>query len=423
MPVVTSPPPLDELLRKLFALEPELLRDPYPFYRRLREEAPVYFFDPGVAIVSTHELASTVFRDGERFHAFPTRAKNFEQATADLSDEEGEMVRRLYALEAPRLSNIHGERHRRVRSAAQRYFTPKQVGDLVAAVEQLVDLELTDLAERASGGVVDLASFADRVPLLVVMEIIGAPYEDADMVRKWGDARSRINRGARFAPEDVRAADKAMTEFREYVGDLIERQRGASYVSTLAAALLDAAADDQLAHDELVEIYLLLLFAGHDTTRNLITGGMRSLLAHRDQWELLCADPTLSASAVEELLRYDSVAQFFPRLAAFDLELGGVAVPRGAQLLVAIGAANRDPLVFDGPDELQVARKPNPHLAFGGGPHFCLGAPVSRMEGRIVLRAIAERFPRIDSIIDPAHVPFRPNETGRGPLALEVTLG
>jgi cytochrome P450 len=415
--------PVGELVRRLFAHDPELIQDPYPLYRRMREESPVHFVDGNVAIVSTHAFVTTVFRDGERFQAFPTREKNFADASADLSEDEREMVRWLYALESGRMTNIHGERHRRVRSAGQRYFTPKKVSELALKVEEIVAQELDSLAERAVDGVCDLSSFANRVPLLVVMEMIGAPYEDAETVRGWGDARSAIGSGARFKPSEVRAAHQAMTDFRVYVDHLIAEQRHAVDKATLAAALLDATQADQLTEDELVEFYLILLFAGHETTRNLIVNAIRSLMEHRDQWELLCADLSQAANASEETLRYDSVAQFFPRLAVCDAELGDAVIPEGTQVLCAIGAANRDPLVFDDPEDLDISRKPNPHTSFGGGSHFCLGASVARMEGRIALRQLATRYPELELTRDPNEVQFRPHETARGPLTLEAVLG
>jgi cytochrome P450 len=424
MTVAPSPPaPIDELVRRLFALDRELIQDPYPLYRRLRDEAPVHFLDAGVVLVSPHALAEEVFRDAKRFHAFPTRAKRFQDARAALSEEEIEMVGRIYALESGRLTNLHGDRHRRVRSAAQRFFTPKKVTELATIVEQIVDGELTNALAHSDCGVTDLAAFANRVPLLVVMEMIGAPYEHAEMVRAWGDARSAMNTGARYEPTAVRVAHAAMTEFRAYVDELIEQQRHASDNSTLAAALLDATAADQLAEDELVEFYLLLLFAGHETTRNLIATGIRSLLKHRDQWELLCANPSLAAGAVEEMLRYDAPGSFFPRLAACDIELGDVLIPEGTQVLPMIGAANRDPLVFDGPDDLRITRNPNRHISFGGGSHFCLGASIARMEGRIVLQAVSQRFPQLELTVEPASVPMRPTHSGRGPSVLEARLG
>jgi cytochrome P450 len=191
---------VDELVRRLFALDVDLIRDPYPLHKRLREESPVHFVDAKVALVAPHALANTVFRDGDRFHASPTRAKGFEGAYARLSSEEQEMVRRMYEHESHRLTNTHGERHRRIRSAASRYFTPKKVRELTGRVEDIVEQELAALAEGADDGVADICVFANRVPLLVIMEMIGAPYEDADMVRGWGDARSAINSGGQYDP-------------------------------------------------------------------------------------------------------------------------------------------------------------------------------------------------------------------------------
>jgi cytochrome P450 len=411
---------VDDQVRRLFGLDPELIQNPYPLYARLREEAPVYLAGSGVVIVSPYDLVKRVYRDNAIFHAFGSRAKNFDDRLSLLSEEEVAMLAEANALEAWQLPYMHGDQHRRVRGASAHAFTPKRVADLVEAVQRFVDAELD---ERARHETTDLYEFAYRVALLVIMKMLDAPYEDADQVRAWGNAMSGKDVMSPVSPTAVRAGHAATLAFRSYVAELVQRQRQERSHTTLVSAFLEASADQQLTEEEVLGQYIVLLFAGHETTTNLITNGLRALCEHRDQWELLTEDPSQASNAIEEALRYDSPAQFFPKLVAVDTELGGVPLPAGVQIQTGIGAANRDPSVFDVPDDFDLTRRPNEHLSFGYGMHFCLGAPVSRLEGRIVFETLARRFPNLELAVPLDEIEYRPNPASRGLRSLPVRLG
>jgi cytochrome P450 len=413
---------LEAQVETLFArTDQSLLRDPYPLYRRMREESPVHPFGKGIVVVSPHRVVKAIYRDQETFPSWPTRQRNFDGQFADLGPDELGMMNEMLGMEAGFLTNLDGDHHRRVRGAAQRAFAPKRVTELVERMEQIVDQELDACA--AKGDPVDLFQFAYRVPLLVIMDVLDAPHEDAEKIRIWADAYGAKTSTMRLSPELVNDAHVAMMAFRRYVEGLAKEHRGKKDRTTLVAELLDASEGDRLLESELLALYLGILFAGHDTTMKQIGNAIVALMEHRDQWNLLCGDPSLVPGAVEEMLRYESPSQFFPKRAAHDVELEGVLVREGTQVLTAIGAANRDPEAFDDPEDLDITRRPNDHLSFGQGVHYCIGNAVARHEVALVLGTLSRRYPDLDLAIDIRDVQFRRIGSGRGPTALPVRLG
>src|SRR5262249_16529992 len=173
----------------------------------------------------------------------------------------------------------------------------------------------------------------------------------------------------------------------------------------------------------LVAMYVLLLFAGHETTANLLTNGLRALLEHCDQWELLCGDASLAPAATDELLRYDAPTQLFRKYTLRDEELAGVTIPANTFVMCANAAANRDPRAFDDPDDLDIRRRPNDHLSLGYGVHYCLGAGMARMEGEVAFAALARRFPEIELAVEPSQLTYRPHSTLRGLLSMPISPG
>jgi cytochrome P450 len=417
--VLTEQQPLAQQLSSLFALDPEQLHDPYPLYRRLREESPVHLAGP-VAIVSRHREAKSVYRDHERFPPPDTRGAPFEDQLSLLSDEEVAMFREITAFERTFLNRMHGETHRRVRSAAQRAFTPKRVEELRASVRRLTDSLLDELAAADEP---DVIAFAYRLPLLVVMDLLGAPHEDAEMVKAWGDAVVSNSSVSPLPRELVRRSYADISDYREWARELIAHHRRAGDPTHLVTLLLDATQEDRLTEEELVGMYMLLLLGGHETTANLIGNGTYALLAHPEQWERLRSQPELAASAVEEFLRYDSPVQFFGKVAACDVDLAGVDVPAGTYMMIGNAAANHDPAVFAEPERLDIGRRPNDHLSLGYGLHFCLGAGVARLEGQIAFEALARRFPDLEPAVELDRIALRDHYSLRGRVSLPVRLG
>jgi cytochrome P450 len=409
---------LHQAVAGIFAGDEAVVRDPYEIYRRLREDAPVYPFSPSLVVVSTHSLVKSIYRDNQRFVTWRSDER-FDVSA--LGREDRRRCEELVAFEHLQMVAMNGEAHRRVRSAAHRAFTPRRVTELGEVAQRVTDELLDRMSETERP---DFIKLAYRVPLLVIMAMLRAPREDAEQLKAWGDGIGQIKRvGGAVTVDQVRLAHRSLEAFQAYVGELVERHRRTADRSDLVAALLDAADGDRLTEEELVANVLLFLFAGHETTTNLLGNGVHALLRERAQWRLLCAEPELLPTAVEELLRYDPANQMMIRRAAVDVELGGVNVPAGTGVMLFNAAANRDPEVFADPDRLDITRRPNDHLTFGQGVHFCLGAPLARLEGAVVFSTLARRFPDLELAVEPDGLDWAAHPTLHGLIRMPVHLG
>jgi cytochrome P450 len=414
---------LDQAVEQLL-VGPEAVQDPYPLYDRLREEAPVYLWRESTALLSRHRLIKDGYRDTDRFPALEVRSKPRDErdpgsdAEALLSPADRQRLQEVYAFERDTMSRMNGDRHRRVRRAAHRYFTPVRVESIRGDMQRILDDLLGPLAGT---GVVDLMPVAYQLPLLMITDLLGVPREDAEQVKAWGDAINHPDVTNPRQPEFLRAAHRAITDQSAYVRDLVEQQRQQSQRTALVGAVLDAAAGDRLTEQELIAFYVHTLFAGHETTQHMVGNGVFALLRHRDQWERLCADPSLTPSAVEEILRWDTPVHLNVKTTSRDVDLQGVTIPSGARVVMLLGAANRDPEAFDAPEELDIGRAPNDHLSLAFGPHFCLGAGLARIEGQVVLSTLATRFPELELAAEPDQLRF--HRGIRGLDELPVRLG
>ncbi len=282
--------------------------------------------------------------------------------------------------------------HDRLRALLGRAFSPRQVARVRPIAEQIAERLASAAAER---GEVDLYdAFAQRLPLQVICELLGIPSVDHDRVHDWTAALSLAT--AYPTPEARVAADRTMLEMNDYTLDLIAERRREPKDDLLTALIAAEEAGDRLSPDELVAMLVQLLYAGHETTRNLIGNGLFTLLEHPEQLARLRKDPALAASAVEEMLRYEPPIIFLSRVALEDVELGGVAFRAGELLQLSLASANRDPERFAEPDRFDVGREDNRHVTFGFGMHFCTGAAVARMEGRVAFETLLRRFRAID---------------------------
>ena len=413
-------PELDERLSALFAGDPEALVDPYPLYADLRARSPIHVFDDTVAIVSTYPEARAVYRDHARFQKYRPEGSHFgERAVSLLSDEERGMLREVTAFERLYMSSMNGELHKRVRGAVQAAFTPKRIAELGEVAQRQTDAMLQRLAGEEKPNLIELAN---RVPLLVIMEMLGAPYEDADVLKRWGDEINDHKGRVPVSPEVVRRAHQSLGEFRAYVYELIDHvdEHGST---SLLAGMRAAHADDRLSREELEATMVLILFAGHETTTNLIGNGIYQLLRHPEQWSKVCADPQLARGAVEEVLRFDPPVQAMRSLTACEVQLRDVTLPAGHGVMMLHAAANRDGAGFEEPDVFDITRSPNNHLTLGFGAHFCLGGPLARLEGRVVFETMARRFPDMEIAPGPDAVRRNGQPQLRGLRRLQVTLG
>jgi cytochrome P450 len=369
---------------------PEMLANPYPAYHRLRSAAPVAWAEPFQGwILTRHAEVSAVLRDA-RFSS-QRFGKEAERAEARGLGEVAEMFR----MRTNAMLSTDAPRHTRLRSLVSKAFTPRAVAAMRPTIAALVD-RLLDEAE-ARGPIDLIRDLAAPLPVTVIAVMLGIPPEDHARFKHWSDdIAATANIGELQSDEVAVRAAGAFRELTEYFRAMVGRIRATQGAGLLAAMAAAEEQGDRLTEPELYSNAILLLNAGHETTTNLIGNGTLALLKNPDQWRRLLADPALVEGAVEELLRYDSPVQFTTRIALEDVEIGEHRVAAGQRAMVVLGAANRDPAMFPDPDRLDIARAEAPHhVAFGQGPHYCLGAPLARLEGQVVFETLARRCPKL----------------------------
>jgi cytochrome P450 len=387
-------------------VSPSFKAEPHAFYARLRRQAPVVrtrlaFWIP-VWLVTRYDDVVFVLRD-------PRFSKDFSEKIRWLTPPYVAALNR-------HLLNADPPDHKRLRALVSKAFTPRAIERLGGRAQQLCDELLRSVP--ASGEIELVADYALRLPLTLISDMIGVPPEDRGRFGHWA---RRTAAGSSLAFVDVVGAQPSLWQAVRYLRGLIAARRAAPQ-DDMTSALITAEEDgDHLTADEVLGMIALLLLAGFETTMSLISAGTLALLRHPAQRKRFVEEPELLDSAIEELLRYTSVADFATaRIAREDVDVGGHTVPRGAVVLAVIGSANRDEARFPDPDVLDLARDPNPHLAFGSGPHFCLGAALARLEAGIALRALFARFPRLRLADPSAPVPYRRGLLFRGPEALQL---
>jgi cytochrome P450 len=402
---------LARVLEERFAFGPDAAAG----WHELRERAPIAWHGPNLVISRYEDIKATLrdLRLGksglESTEAIALRA-HLSEADQALHDELVEFEG-TWMVRAPT-----SERHDRLRRIAHRAFTPCEVARMRDSVPGHVDA----LLGAARNGVLDVAAAAYHLPLALITEMLGVPEGDREQIHAWTDD---INRGLARSADGVRAAVAASRAFRAYVDEIAAQHRAnPASVSSLVAAMLDAEADERLTNDELAGLFVQLLFAGHETTTTLIQQGLLELMFHRDQWNVLCEDPSLVDNAVEELLRFVPPIPTMFRVVIEDCELLEVPVRRNQSIRVMLAIANRDPAVFEDPDRLDISRvNAKEHLSFGFGPRFCLGTSLARLGATAALGALAERYPNLRLASDD---PFAHRGAGLRRLpALPVELG
>jgi cytochrome P450 len=417
----SAEPSLDEGITAVLSGKGLFLSNPYPFFRRLREESPVHWFAPGTAVVSTYPEAREVHSDNRRFLAGFSNVEDLNVSL--LSPEEVAMV---YDWEARFRRNwmftMDGEKHKRFRGAISRLFTQKRIEEMGDVAQRVINEWL--LGHAGDQAASDMVQLAYKVPLAVVATLFGIPVEETERFRIWNDESSNMEmRGVPLEPANVRKSDTGLRKMTDYVEELTERKRRSSDRTELVHALLSAEEEDRLSEAELAATMSFLLSTGYETTSKVAVNGLLAILRERDQWSLLCSDRTLVVDAVEELLRFDSSIVVNEKIAATDVELKGVKIPAGTSLLTLTGAANHDPQAFWDPDHLDITRHPNEHLTLGRGVHFCLGANLLRMEMQILFTTLSARFPDIELAVPADAVVWESQSVLRSPKELPVHLG
>ncbi len=387
--------------------------DPFPFYAQLRAEAPVFpVKGPGKQrawLVTRYDDVLAVLKDAH-FVKNPRTALSPEQLK-----KMPWMPPMFKPLERTML-DLDGSDHTRLRALVHRAFTPRMIEQMRDQIQVLTD-ELLDAAER-KGGMDVIADFARPLPLTMIGRILGVPTRDNKEFQRW--TKTFISAGTN---RNIFVLIPTIMRFMGYLKKLI-KERQAHPRDDLITALVQAKeGSDQLSEDEVLAMTFLLLIAGHETTVNLIGSGTLALLEHPDQLVKLRGEPELIKPAIEELLRFVCpVEMATERYAREDITVAGTLIPRGELVLAVIGSANRDVHYFDNPDALDVTRENNKHLAFGQGVHYCLGAPLARLEGQIAISTLVQRMPTMRLGVAPDKLRWRGAFILRGLEALPVSL-
>ena len=389
-------------------MDPEFVRDPYPTYHRLRAEDPVHHSPLGFWVLTRYEDVVTALRDSRL-------AK--EAITAFVAARLGRTPAPVAALS---MLDRDPPDHTRLRSLVNKAFTPRVVETLRPRIQQIVDA-LVDRVESA--GHMDLIEeFAYPIPVAVICEMLGVPVEDHERFKGWSADLAR-SLDALLLPPESGVAERgffARQSLGNYFRELIAVRRKSPRQDLLSGLIAAEEAGDTLTEEELLATCVLLLIAGHETTVNLIGNGTLALLRHPDQLGRLRDDPGLIVTAVEELLRFDGPVQRTARIPSEDVTIGGHTIKQGEMVMPFIGAADRDPAQFPDPDRLDLGRAENRHIAFGWGIHFCLGAPLARVEGQIAINTLLKRLPRLALATDQPE--YRQSLTLRGLASLPVTF-
>jgi cytochrome P450 len=393
--------------------DPAFIADPYPVYRRLREDHPI-LWNPATNqwLLSRHADVNRLLRDRRLGRTYLHQSTHAEMGRPDPPDWHAP----FHELNDAGILDMEPPDHTRLRRLVLKAFTPRTVEAMRESIAAIVDGLIDDFG--AAGEVDLIAQFAEPLPVTVIAELLGVPEADRHLLRPWS---ADICLMYELDPPEAAAkkAVQASLEFGTYLRDLLaERRRrpGDDLISALAAVVDDG---DTLTETELIGTCVLLLNAGHEASVNGAGNGWWTLFRHPDALAQLRAEPSLLPSAIEELLRYDTPLSLFERWVLEPIEVEGVAIPRGDEVALLFGSANRDPDVFDRADALDLARDPNPYLSFGAGIHYCLGAPLAKLELGIAFESLLRRVPNMELAEPPR---WKPTFVLRGLQALQVRV-
>lgn len=393
-------------------LDPEVLANPYPLYRRLRDEDPVHWDHFLHAwVVTRYADVVTVF---QQFSAnrTPSPEQLRDLGLSTLTPLAEVMVHQMLFLDPP----AHG----RVRGLASKAFTPRRVEVLRSHIQDITDRLLDKVMARGNGYIDIIADLGRPLPAIVTAELLGLPTSDWEQLTTWSTDFAQVLGNFQHNPDSAPRVLKSVQEMCAYFRAAVQNHREHPR-DDLINALLTAEVDgDCLTEEEVIANTIVTMVGGQETTTNLIGNGILTLLRHPEQLEKLRSDLSLIPSAIEELLRYESPSQHTARLAPNDVMLGGKAISKRQAVIAVMGAANRDPERFPDPDSLDICRKDNRHVAFAWASHFCFGAPLARIEGQVVFDTILQRMPALRLVTD--SVVWRENLGLRGLKALPVTF-
>lgn len=367
-------------------LSPEFRLNPYPFYNLLHQHAPIFYWDQWkFYFLSRYEDCAALLRDDRLGRG------SFDESEVPASQID------LIRMQSDWMLLKNPPDHTRLRGLVYKAFTPRMVEQLRVTIQTITDTLLDKV--QAQGDMDLIADLAYPLPVTVIAEMLGIPQADQDRFHEWSNALA----ATLDLTEDAAVYDRASqaaAAFTDYLAELAAERRRHPQNDLLSALVSVEEAGDHLTMNELYATSSLLFVAGHETTINLIGNGMLALLRHPDQFELLKHEQGLAKTAVEEFLRYDSPVQMTARIVLEEMDFGGYTFPRGAQVVFLLGAANHDPERFEKPGQLDITRQKNQHLSFGGGIHYCLGAPLARLEGEIAFTTLLRRLPQLRLAVD-----------------------
>ncbi|MFE1884336.1 cytochrome P450 [Streptomyces diastatochromogenes] len=393
--------------------DPYFLADPYPAYAELRAKGRVHYYEPtNQWLVPQHADVSALLRDRRLGRTYQHRFthEDFGRPAPPAAHEP------FHTLNDHGMLDLEPPDHTRIRRLVSKAFTPRTVEQLKPYVAKLAG-ELVDRLVAAGGGDL-LTDVAEPLPVAVIAEMLGIPESDRAPLRPWSAdicGMYELNPSEETAAKAVRAS----VEFSDYLRELIAERRkepGDDLISGLIAAHDEG---DRLTEQEMISTAVLLLNAGHEATVNATVNGWWSLFRNPDQLAALRADHSLVPSAIEELMRYDTPLQLFERWVLDEIEIDGTTIPRGAEIAMLFGSANHDPEVFQAPEKLDLTRKDNPHISFSAGIHYCIGAPLARIELAASMTALLEKAPTLTLATDPER---KPNFVIRGLEGLDVRI-
>ncbi|MFD5946413.1 cytochrome P450 [Streptomyces collinus] len=393
---------------------PAFLTDPYPVYAELRARGRVHWFEPtNQWLVPHHADVSALLRDRRLGRTYQHRFSHEEFGrTAPPPEHEP-----FHTLNDHGMLDLEPPDHTRIRRLVSKAFTPRTVERLKPYVRGLADDLVSALVAKGGGDL--LKDVAEPLPVAVIAEMLGIPESDRAPLRPWS---ADICGMYELKPSEDTAAKavRASVEFSDYLRELIAARRkepGEDLISGLIAAHDEG---DRLTEQEMISTCVLLLNAGHEATVNATVNGWYALFRNPSQLAALRADHTLVPSAIEELMRYDTPLQLFERWVLDEIEIDGTTIPRGAEIAMLFGSANHDPAVFHNPSDLDLTRADNPHISFSAGIHYCIGAPLARIELAASMGALLERAPTLRLAAEPAR---KPNFVIRGLECLTVEVG
>jgi pimeloyl-[acyl-carrier protein] synthase len=405
----------EDLERQL--VSKEFVGDPYATLKRMREETPVYWSDSvGGWLITRYDDIMVTFKHTREY----SNEGRLGRAAVHLPTAERE---RLLVFEQHYRTKglLHSDPpdHTRLRKLTVSAFTPSRVEALRPRIAEVTESLLDKCAQQ--GGMEVIADLASALPVQVLCDLMGLPPTDQPLLRRWADQLLGFQGINKPSLELLLAAQTGIVEIRQFLREALDERRRHPRDDLLSALAVSESETGGLTEAEIINTCQTLLVAGHETTRSLIGNGLGLLLSDRAQWERLVDQPFLVRSAIEEVVRYESPVARQPRLMKRSTSLGGVELREGEVLFQMLNAANRDPAHFDQPDTFRIDRDPNKHVGFGFGAHFCIGAPLARVEGEIAFAALVRRFPKL-ALADPVLHWDTSKANSRLLLSLPVTI-